>query len=330
MLGSKAREMRLNLTGLRGLAALIVVLGHLAHEGLFLPVFDGTAKLGVWLFFILSAYLMTTRYLPRDPKQALGEYVRARIGRVFPLYYGILVVSLAFVGIEAWRYQVDALPFLMIAAPQELWAVPVEVQFYACFAAFWIAWHKGWLASRWRMGVLVVGVLTLSVVVTLGKYLAAINPSGLNLYLYIFMLGMAIALHENRVMAVVDRIGPKALTVAAVVLLVASMPRLQPLPIPNRADPFAIAASVAVFALALRGTAFASPLLLWVGQRSYGLYLFHHLVLTGVVYAFGRNPLWAIPVVAVSLGLAAASWRWFEQPVDRWVRGRQRAVASAR
>lgn len=47
-----------SLTGLRGLAALAVVLSHGSRDGMFIAPFldfDGTGKLGVWLFFGLSA-----------------------------------------------------------------------------------------------------------------------------------------------------------------------------------------------------------------------------------------------------------------------------------
>ena len=81
--------------------------------------------------------------------------------------------------------------------------------------------------------------------------------------------------------------------------------------------------------------------LVWLGQRSYAVYLWHYLLATWL------NPLpslVSIPVgVALSLALAWASWRWIESPALRYSRrfrptapaavaprtSRSRAVAAA-
>jgi peptidoglycan/LPS O-acetylase OafA/YrhL len=61
----------------------------------------------------------------------------------------------------------------------------------------------------------------------------------------------------------------------------------------------------------------------WVGGLAYGLYMIHHAVLGFAFSLFHREPrfqtLSDIAIIfvalAVSLGLAAASWRWFEKPI---------------
>ncbi len=61
----------------------------------------------------------------------------------------------------------------------------------------------------------------------------------------------------------------------------------------------------------------ASPMR-WVGQRSYGIYLIHWPVIVFTATAPGEQPESPLKVaaqVALVLGLAAASYRWIEQPV---------------
>ncbi len=56
----------------------------------------------------------------------------------------------------------------------------------------------------------------------------------------------------------------------------------------------------------------------WVGQRSYGIYLIHWPVIVFTATAPGEQPESPVKVaaqVALVLGLAAASYRWIEQPV---------------
>ena len=58
--------------------------------------------------------------------------------------------------------------------------------------------------------------------------------------------------------------------------------------------------------------------MVWLGQRSYAVYLWHYLLATWL------NPLpslVSIPVgVTASLALAWASWRWVESPALRYSR----------
>jgi peptidoglycan/LPS O-acetylase OafA/YrhL len=83
------------------------------------------------------------------------------------------------------------------------------------------------------------------------------------------------------------------------------------------------------------------PLLRWIGVRSYGAYVFHIAVLTAAGLALhlhhhaGKNIaahlqsgaiLFAVAYPA-TMGLAALSYRWFEQPLIRWRKSR---VAKAR
>ena len=54
------------LDGLRGLAVLVVIGSHLSNVGMLpRPGLSGTGKSGVYLFFVLSAYLLTRILLQR-------------------------------------------------------------------------------------------------------------------------------------------------------------------------------------------------------------------------------------------------------------------------
>ncbi|MEM7568058.1 MAG: acyltransferase family protein, partial [Pseudomonadota bacterium] len=86
------------LDGLRGLAALIVVLSHLSTPtGLGADLFQrGGGQLGVMLFFALSGFLMAHMYFPRAPRPgAVWRYGVARVARVVPLYVLVVLASYA-------------------------------------------------------------------------------------------------------------------------------------------------------------------------------------------------------------------------------------------
>lgn len=72
--------------------------------------------------------------------------------------------------------------------------------------------------------------------------------------------------------------------------------------------------------------------LVWTGQRSYGLYLYHPIILDTL--SPNRPPLgyveWhrGLAMIALSFLVAAASHRWLERPVIRRVRDRERLLRT--
>ncbi|MBD4381823.1 acyltransferase, partial [Xanthomonas citri pv. citri] len=72
-----------------------------------------------------------------------------------------------------------------------------------------------------------------------------------------------------------------------------------------------------------------NPVAVWLGDRSYSLYLWHFPV---VVFASTAGTLETVPqqfaAIGISLGLAWASHRYIEEPFRRR-RGRSRSAAPA-
>ena len=142
-----------SLTGLRGFAALIVYISHCANHGL-LPEFlgGGFGQVGVMLFFVLSGFLMAFLYLDKNPTEAnVKEYCLARIGRVLPLYYALLLLSVLISTVIhsdlVFAFQFNSAgtilrALLLIDARYVFWTIPVEVQFYVIFLFLWYVKHK--------------------------------------------------------------------------------------------------------------------------------------------------------------------------------------------
>jgi len=140
-----------SLTGLRGMAAFIVFISHCANQGMLPAIFsNGLGQIGVMLFFILSGFLMGHLYLNKDSSTAnIKHYLIARIGRIFPLYFLLILLSvlISTTIYQDFHYQITEAQIvlralLFIDAPYEFWTIPVEVQFYAVFIVFWILYQR--------------------------------------------------------------------------------------------------------------------------------------------------------------------------------------------
>lgn len=156
------------LNTLRAIAALIVLVGHYSNRAQLWDAVLGTRapQLGVMLFFLLSAFLMSVLYIGRPPTaQTMRGYGLARIGRVVPLYVAVVLLSWALgkVGIAWIAESVYDIPdvkslashLVFLYGAQVLWTIPAEIHFYVLFAVLW------WLRPRlpWAIPLFCVAVL---------------------------------------------------------------------------------------------------------------------------------------------------------------------------
>ncbi len=125
-----------SLDGVRGLAMLFVLAGHLsAFQDL--GLFTGVAVVGVWLFFVLSSFLLCHYFLeqPARARRPAGwaPYAGRRALRIFPMYG----VALCLFFLTA--YLQDGNPIWLSVIWRHLslreawghfWTIPVELAYY--------------------------------------------------------------------------------------------------------------------------------------------------------------------------------------------------------
>jgi len=190
-----------SLDGLRGLAALMVVASHASGLGLnLIPglALTGIGKYGVYLFFVLSAFLLTTQWLRAfEAERVDGHYLRRyllrRVLRIYPLYALVLVIGLALAP-RGLGVPLDAAALWRHLRLQEgrglYWSIPVEFLYYLCIPPL------AWLLSRpWPYVVRLFALVGLLATASL-VYPAALTPansSALGYYLSVFISGSAAA-----------------------------------------------------------------------------------------------------------------------------------------
>jgi peptidoglycan/LPS O-acetylase OafA/YrhL len=119
-------ETLVELDGLRGFAALIVIASHTNALGTM-----GQGAMGVWLFYVLSGFLLTRILLHKMPgslgRVALAKYFIRRVARILPLYYlVVIVVMVIYRKSPAWLF----LHTTFQQADRHFWSIPQEELFY--------------------------------------------------------------------------------------------------------------------------------------------------------------------------------------------------------
>jgi peptidoglycan/LPS O-acetylase OafA/YrhL len=178
------------LDGIRGLAVLFVLA---AHTGGFHMRHHG--GVGVWLFFALSAFLLTLPFADRpervsQPSQ-LRHYVARRLKRILPAYYFTIVI-LTLVFSMGFTFLWQQLAFVRAAGI--LWTIPQEMLFYLLLPPL-VALHPYVFRRNFVATILGLSVIALSANLWLTASVFALHGNGklLPFHLGIFVTGMAFA-----------------------------------------------------------------------------------------------------------------------------------------
>jgi peptidoglycan/LPS O-acetylase OafA/YrhL len=303
-----------------------------------LAAVGSAGRFGVNLFFLLSAYLITS-LLVRE-KSVAGEvglrsfYLR-RILRIWPLYFFALLVA------SIWPVAADRMPlvylcgYLLLAgnwmtailgAPPTfmsvLWSVSIEEQFY-------LSWP------------LAMKRLSRPVLIAIGFALLA-TANGTRIYLS----QTHITVHSvwPNTFAQLDTIG---VGILCALLLRADVPKFMPIqrcllvcsgaalllicghyydmtPAFTILGYCGITLGCLALFLGFAGARFRSGPLVYLGKISYGLYVYHRMCQYLMGYAFKGHvrtaagfAIYSCGALALTIALGAASYRWLETPFLR-------------
>jgi peptidoglycan/LPS O-acetylase OafA/YrhL len=350
-----------SLDGLRGLAALGVVLLHVwiytgandPGRSLTLDRWMGELRLCVLLFFVLSGFLLARPWVAaargERPAPALGRYALRRAARIVPAYWLALAGAVALLHGTGHGRDVPLhdVPKFVVFLPNvfretrnqldpPMWSLHVEVSFYVLLPLIGLA------LLRARRPLLVCLALVLAGVgFTTVALLRAWPPEvtwTLPSYLATFTCGIAAAV-------LLPRAPPRRLVLAAVLAAGAlavvgdcwwhtlGYSRLNH---SLRDLPAAIGFAAVLWALAQRPSALlGSAPARALGTLSYGVYLWHYPVIYWL-QLHGAFPDRFLPalvrILPLTFALAAASWFAVERPVlrvtSRALARRRRALAQ--
>ncbi|HEY2354782.1 MAG TPA: acyltransferase family protein [Gaiellaceae bacterium] len=362
---------RPGLDGLRALAVTAVFLFHAKPHASGDPWVPG-GSLGVDLFFVLSGYLITSLLLAewdRDGKVRLPDFWKRRARRLFPAVVVVILAALilsalfardvlgatrgdglsALFYVNNWHQIYANQSYLhLMGAPsllQHLWSLSVEEQFYILWPFLLVGGLL--LLGRKYMPLLVIGGIGVSATLMWVLFNPYGDPSrvyfGTDTRAFLLLMGGLLAFlwpHVERIpryaIPVLDGLGLAALGITIWLFFNLVWYEQSYYHGGDLAASFCFAVLIAAVAHpgTLIGKAFGVRPLRWVGERSYGIYLWHYpiivLLVPGVDWGLTGAP--AIFTQAVLVVLAAGlSYRFIEQPIrTRRLQKRLREFAPQR
>ncbi len=226
---------------------------------------------------------------------------------------------------------------------QHLWSLAIEEQFYLLWPLLLGLALKFWRPSRVKLAVTILGAAAVSALLMALLYRAGGDPSrvyyGTDTHSSGLLIGagMAVLLPPWQLRGRIGKRAPMALDViglSGVLVLVWCFINVSEFDSALYRGGYLVFACVAALvvlvavhpATTITGGLLGTAPMVWIGKRSYGIYLWHWPVF--LVTRPGVDiPLTGIPLftfrVAITIGLAAASYRFVEVPIRSGSLGRR-------
>jgi peptidoglycan/LPS O-acetylase OafA/YrhL len=329
------------LDGLRALAIILVLIHHARPIERVVPI----GYLGVSIFFVLSGYLITAISLAEEVKTGAlslsGFYIR-RTFRIFPVYYFVLgIYCLLILGWNLFPEKhlplKEALPFYLVYLQEipflrsthgsslpfyQSWSLGIEEKFY-------LAWPLiCFVALRYRTAWRIPTATVLAVACSFNRYT---RPYVSILFGCLLALGIQIESVRRKM----ERTAAIGIWIIAALLLTFHFAPMQfwrlELAISLYASVFAFFLGFLVTSDNYFKKALGTPLLVFVGKMSYGIYLVHLLCLGLLRSKLHIQNTWLMVFGVLGLSLAAAIVLHYslEQPFMRFGRYLSKKATSS-
>lgn len=349
------------LDGLRGIASLMIVIHHsmtvniaafLDGHGMAVPGFFllNFTQSGVELFFVLSGVVLLRPYVRSQRKMDVKDFYYRRFRRIYPPYAGALVFGAAVIGLihafPSW-YSAQLMPFSFRELVEQAfifnfdevyyniawWSLQIEVLFYLLVPVIIYLFSAGQRFTYRKVWLWILFMLLFTTCVQV--YFDANHPDiysyhtvRLIFYKFIdypicFLLGVYLATSDSN-------LKEAALFILAGAFLIAASWFFLPITYPGWGLVYA-GIIILMFHKNRLKRLFERPLFVWLGERSFSLFLTHisviHLLNFAVSYFLpGRNLLYGVITRLLTFPLCLLGAMLLFQFVERrYARGLQTA-----
>ena len=328
------------ITGLRGLAALLVVYGHSVDWFALSWKNDFSGEIGVMIFFSLSGFLMAYLYLgTKFSALSATKYAIARFSRIAPAYLFILLLSFfIYTNIDPnFVYDISSkniLRHILFSGNVSVfWSITPEVEFYFLFTLVWA------VTSRFLTRLDIVGLAFLAFgCMILLAYRDVFPGTFVGAKLHYFLFGVIAGICRSKIKT--ENADSTALNILhalliASMILIASMVLIgrgaTVLPFSNDKEFYSSILTAAFGAFLVFSFSFPSALgklflgnkvLVLCGECSFSIYLLHMPVIY-FCQKLLRAPfqiVFFVPFIVLVLGLSWLNYQLVERPGARFIK----------
>jgi len=349
-------------TGLRGIAAMSVVVAHFSqpetaswiHYQNFFRLFHWCGE-AVDLFFILSGFILNWVYLSKERSLNWTTYIKARVGRIMPLYYLTTAMYLPFPIISMLKHGLDYVGLdypktvlfnaIMISGIIDgfhhtingpAWSISVEFFCYLALFPFLVFLNRLLIRKRHGVKILIflVGILVLclalcgsgdrEIAIKIGQW--QWDSSWLGRGIFGFSAGFILCtIYRMCIRRKLSTAIINSMFFAFVGVFILTL--LDILPHFLLLFAFPLLVYCTAFDEGTGSIILKSKPIQWLGERSYSIYLWHMPILCFQILLFSlvkkvmpTAPWDCALLVLIVLGISELSYRFYEVPCRDFIR----------
>jgi len=331
------------ITGLRGLAALLVLYAHLAERAWHNPDQHFPGEVGVAIFFSLSGFLISYLYREKNfSRHCVADYVTARIARIAPAYLSVVLASY-FIYMVIDPHFIYAISTANLARHlvfsgnvSALWSIAPEVQFYVLFLLVWAVNYR-WTKQADYVSMLLLALLFIIMLTFRDGFPGTFVGAKLHYFVFGAIAGAIRAKIDG---ATQDNISVSVLHLLLLGMMAAVACNLIAFPFTDKSDfyqsiPTALLSSLFVLSFSLPSPVarilLGNRFMTLCGECSFSIYLLN----LPIIYVFQKmglglpSAILSMSIILVVLALSWVNYQLIERPGARSIRALSARIASA-
>lgn len=325
------------LDGLRGIAVLYVLLSHLSNKGInFLPFieFSGIGKYGVYLFFILSSFLLDRQIAlalihQKATLKYWFNYFLRRFLRIYPLFIISLLLNFTIYSL-GYKYCIPLNKnelinhILLLQGKFIYWSIPVEFKYYFISPFLMLIFSQ---VLKWNFKYIFIFIFIISLLSQyISHYYHYTNLSVIK-YLPVFLIGTILAListKSNKAPLI-----PNFIPTICMGILILLSPKIFNNIFQTQFNNhffhelyifIGLLWGIIIYACLYNkflNKFLSIPLLRYTGLISFSIYLFHKPILEFVYYNFNSNIYRSLLFFVLTYSFCFFTYSFIEKPLSK-------------
>lgn len=313
------------LTSVRGFACLIVLFAHILSSCKWIGInVSGCGKIGVYLFFVLSAFLLVLPFFKGKEVniKEIGKFYIKRFFRIYPCY--IITIIIVYLIGNFSNFSGLIKHFLLLEGKNHFWTVPVEMKFYICLPLLLIIMN---IIKNKKLFIVFLILLSFVVEIIYPYFNYVENSISLGWYFPIFIMGIVVAYLYSNSKQKTENVKFDILAIVILILFVLAIPGVRYLLFNIEPSTYLqnkyifIGIGWSLFLIFLQNGKYiknffeSNKFLMWIGKLSFPIYLIHYIVLNKISFYTDNLLIKLVLTMAITILISVVMNKIIEEPM---------------